>query len=55
MNRSYWEQRKQWYAEMAAHLKEQKDHADNQEKQRLAKELERIYNEIGFIQDNHLA
>ena len=55
MNKSYWEQRKQWYTEMAAHLKEQKEHADQQEKQKLSKELERVYNEIGFIRDNHLA
>jgi len=55
MTKDYWSSRIEWYADMARHLKEQKEHADQQEKQKLSKELERVYNEIGFIRDNHLA
>lgn len=54
MTKEYWMMRKQWYTEMADHLKEQRDRADQKDKQRLIKELERVYNEIGFINDQHL-
>lgn len=55
MNQEYWQTRRNWYQEMASHIKEQRNLASADEKQKLVKELERIYNEIAFINDNHLA
>lgn len=51
----YWETRKNWYNEMASHIKEQRDHATRgEERHKLSKELERIYNEINYINDHCL-
>ena len=55
MTKEYWKKRTEWYSEMAEHIKSQRENADQKERQRLSKELERVYNEIGFIKENHLA
>ena len=55
MTKKYWQTRKNWYLEMASHIKEQRDHAARgDERQKLVNELERIYTEISFIDEKCL-
>lgn len=55
VGKQYWETRKNWYREMVSHIKEQRDHATKSEERiKLSRELERIYNEINYINDNCL-
>jgi len=55
MSKDYWQTRVLWYKEQASHIKEQKKHAEQPEERiKLLKELERVYNEISFIRDHCL-
>lgn len=54
MTQDYWIARKNWYMEMISHIKEQRTAADGVERKKLTKELERIYNEIHYIEQECL-
>ena len=54
MTQEYWTTRKVGYMEMADHLQNIRQTADGAERKKLSKELERIYNEISFIEEECL-
>ena len=51
MNRQYWENRIAEYKDMIRHIKEQREHAEPEDRRKLAIELERLFNEIGIIEE----